>query len=165
MRSGGPRVASYFIAPVVLLSALSYWQDAARLAIVDIRAHPWCGAEGRLASQDLLGDPPATLWNAIIGEGDLQCASNATQIVAVVRGVPAKYMAGTRVRLSATFETRAGDSTVVTEQQIGVTGAQGQYHVALWLEGTGCVPVRLRAWEVGDERGARAEKLDFHCGE
>jgi hypothetical protein len=133
--------------------------------ISDIRAHPFCEAEGRLATQDLLGEPAPVLWNSIIGEGTIECASRSTLIVIEVTGPRHEYLGRTSVHVSVAYETATGDSVVTSEHRLGVTSWEGRYHIPVWAADTGCVSVRVRGWIHNTSEGGREETIPFECGE
>jgi hypothetical protein len=137
----------------------------AEIMVVDMQAHPFCAAEGHVGTQNLLGHPRPALWNAIIGEGDIECASSSTLVVVVLSAAPNRFLGHSQAYVVATFTGAAGDSVVTVERALGIADDRGRYHVPVWLDDTGCQPIRLRAWVTGQERNAREDILDFRCGE
>ena len=113
-------------------------------------------------SPDILAHP-VTLWNTIIGEGGAGGASNATLVVAVVRGEAGTYVPTRRVELTV---TAGGREIFKRAEETSVLNTEGRTYVAFWLYGTGCRRLRLSARILGQTPSTPVTAIiPFDCGE
>ncbi len=142
-------------------------QQRPDVRVRDLEAHPFCEQLGSVGD-DLIGDPPRSLWNTIIGEGQAGCASNATLVVARMEGPKGKYLRDVRVVLSARYKPSGHQrETVVADTvPLGIPDSDGFLYAALWVPRTGCSKVDLRAIILGAAQpSVRQEVIPFECGE
>ena len=113
-------------------------------------------------SHDILARP-VTLWNTPIGEGRSGGASNATLVVAVVRGEGGSYVPTRRVELTV---TSGGREIFKRAEETSVLNTEGRTYVAFWLYGTGCRRLRLSARILGQTPSTPVTAvIPFDCGE
>jgi hypothetical protein len=113
-------------------------------------------------SHDILARP-VTLWNTIIGEGGAGGASNATLVVAVVRGEGGSYVPTRRVELTV---TAGGREIFKRAEETSILNTDGRTYVAFWLYGTGCRRLRLSARILGQTPSTPVTAIiPFDCGE
>ena len=113
-------------------------------------------------SHDILARP-VTLWNTPIGEGRSGGASNATLVVAVVRGEGGSYVPTRRVELTV---TAGGREIFKRAEETSVLNTEGRTYVAFWLYGTGCRRLRLSARILGQTPSTPVTAvIPFDCGE
>jgi len=113
-------------------------------------------------SPDILAHPVG-LWNTIIGAGEAGGASNATLVVAVVRGEAGSYVPTRRVELTV---TAGGREIFKRAEETSVLNREGRTYVAFWLYGTGCGRLRLSARILGQTPSTPVTAtIPFECGE
>ena len=113
-------------------------------------------------SHDILARP-VTLWNTPAGEGRSGGASNATLVVAVVRGEGGSYVPTRRVELTV---TAGGREIFKRAEETSVLNTEGRTYVAFWLYGTGCRRLRLSARILGQTPSTPVTAvIPFDCGE
>lgn len=113
-------------------------------------------------SHDILARP-VELWNTPAGEGRAGGASNATLVIAVVRGEPGSYVPTRRVELTV---TSGGREIFKRAEEPGILDTEGRTYVAFWLYGTGCRRLRLSARILGQTASAPVTAtIPFACGE
>ena len=113
-------------------------------------------------SHDIIARP-VTLWNTLIGEGGSGGASNATLVVAVVRGEGGSYVPARRVELTV---TAGGREIFKRAEETSVLNTEGRTYVAFWLYGTGCRRLRLSARILGQTPSTPVTAvIPFDCGE
>jgi hypothetical protein len=126
-----------------------------------LRAMLFYGDKGTF-SPDIIARP-VTLWNTVIGEGGAGGASNATLVVAVVRGEGGSYVPNRRVELTV---TTGGREIFKRAEETSVLNSEGRAYVAFWLYGTGCRRLRLSARILGQTPSTPVTAvLPFDCGE
>jgi hypothetical protein len=113
-------------------------------------------------SPDLIAHP-VELWNTVIGEGNSGGPSNATLVVAVVRGEAGSYVPTRRVELTV---TAGGREIFKRAEETSVLNREGRTYVAFWLYGTGCRRLRLSARILGQTPSTPVTAtIPFACGE
>jgi hypothetical protein len=113
-------------------------------------------------SPDIIAHP-VELWNTPAGEGRAGGASNATLVVAVVRGEAGSYLPARKVELTV---TSGGREVFKRAEEPGILNREGRTYVAFWLYGTGCRRLRLSARVLGQATSTPATAtLPFACGE
>ena len=115
-------------------------------------------------SRDILANPPFTLWNTIIGEGDAEAASYSTLVTVEVTGKlnPNEPPPARKVEFTAT----AGGQVLVKRTYDIALGEGGKFHAPFWLYETGCRPIKVTARLVGQTQPSTMTKtLPFECGE
>jgi len=113
-------------------------------------------------SPDLIAHP-VELWNTPIGEGRSGGASNATLVVAVVRGEAGSYVPTRKVELTV---TSGGHELFKRAEETSVLNRDGRTYVAFWLYGTGCRRLRLSARILGQTPSTPVTAtIPFACGE
>src|SRR3954465_15804808 len=87
-------------------------------------------------SRDFL-NPPMTLWNTIIGEGEAGAPSEATLVLVEVSGksMGETNVATRKVEFTATVE---GKVAVKRATDIGLFSDKGTFYAPFWLYDTGC---------------------------
>src|SRR5215218_273309 len=103
-------------------------------------------------SPDLIAHP-VDLWNTPAGEGRAGGASNATLVVAVVRGEVGSYVPTRKVELTV---TAGGRELFKRAEETGILDRDGRTYVAFWLYGTGCRRLRLSARILGQATSTSA---------
>jgi len=128
---------------------------------LSLRAMLFYGDRGTF-SPDIIARP-VTLWNTPIGEGQSGGASNATLVVAVVRGEGGSYVPTRRVELTV---TAGGREIFKRAEETSVLNTDGRTYVAFWLYGTGCRRLRLSARILGQTPSTPVTAtIPFDCGE
>jgi hypothetical protein len=113
-------------------------------------------------SPDIIAHP-VDLWNTPAGEGRAGGASNATLVVAVVRGEAGSYVPTRRVELTV---TAGGREIFKRAEETSILNTDGRTYVAFWLYGTGCRRLRLSARILGQAASTPATAtIPFACGE
>ena len=113
-------------------------------------------------SQDIIANP-VELWNTPAGEGRAGGASNATLVVAVVRGEAGSYVPDRKVELTV---TSGGHEVFKRAEEPGILNREGRTYVAFWLYGTGCRRLRLSARILGQPSSTPVTAtIPFACGE
>lgn len=113
-------------------------------------------------SHDILARP-VELWNTPVGEGRAGGASNATLVIAVVRGEPGSYVPTRKVELTV---TSGGHEVFKRAEEPGILDTEGRTYVAFWLYGTGCRRLRLSARILGQTPSTPVTAtIPFACGE
>jgi hypothetical protein len=138
------------------------------VAVKSIHAYLLNGKTGQL-SGDVLGENPASLTNAIIGEFQ----SRSTLVTVRLQVMQRAAVRDARVRLVATegpnpFLSSVNpkkSSKVILDQTtaVGSVSEDGLTHVAFWLADTGCKPIALRVTVNGGP--PTLGRLDFVCHE
>jgi hypothetical protein len=109
------------------------------------------------------------LWNAIIGEGDAREPSSATLVLVEVSGKPGAYEPSRKVEITAVRKgtgRRSRPSSVRKVVETGILSSKGRWVAPLWLDGTGCDPVTIRARLLGQGASASVTRtIEFQCGE
>lgn len=110
-------------------------------------------------SADLFGPSAPTLHNVRTGVGQAM----ATLVVIEITGPPDTYAPTRKISFAAT----AGRRALLTKTlDVGLLGEAGKFHVAFWLDDTGCTPVVLKARIVGQSDDTAVEKtINFKCGD
>lgn len=103
------------------------------------------------------------LWNAVIGDGNIDEPSNSTLVDVVVEGEPGSFNPDRRVELVVS-DSSSGKVILEQSSEIGVLNSSGKYHAGFWLPKTGCQPLRVRARIVGTKT-FKAISIPFSCGE
>jgi hypothetical protein len=128
---------------------------------VSLRAMLFYSDKGTF-SPDIIAHP-VDLWNTPAGEGRAGGASNATLVVAVVRGEAGSYVPTRRVELTV---TSGGREVFKRAEETSVLSTDGRTYVAFWLYGTGCRRLRLSARILGQAASTPATAtIPFACGE
>lgn len=128
---------------------------------LSLRAQLFYSGRGTF-SHDILARP-VELWNTPAGEGRAGGASNATLVIAVVRGEPGSYVPTRRVELTV---TSAGREIFKRAEEPGILDTEGRTYVAFWLYGTGCRRLRLSARILGQTASTPVTAtIPFACGE
>jgi hypothetical protein len=128
---------------------------------LSLRAQLFFSARGTF-SHDILARP-VELWNTPAGEGRAGGASNATLVIAVVRGEPGSYVPARRVELAV---TSGGREVFKRAEEPGILNTEGRTYVAFWLYGTGCRRLRLSARILGQTPSTPVTAtIPFACGE
>ena len=152
------------LAAVVLLAAGSTEaraQAAPPAYRVSLRAQLFYSMRGTF-SHDILARP-VELWNTPAGEGRAGGASNATLVIAVVRGEPGSYVPTRKVELTV---TSGGREVFKRAEEPGILDTEGRTYVAFWLYGTGCRRLRLSARILGQTPSTPVTAtIPFACGE
>jgi hypothetical protein len=113
-------------------------------------------------SPDLIANP-VDLWNTPAGEGRAGGASNATLVVAVVRGEAGSYVPTRKVELTV---TAGGREVFKRAEEPGILNTEGRTYVAFWLYDTGCRRLRLSARILGQTASTPVTAtISFACGE
>ena len=139
--------------------------------VVDIQAKLFCASTGEFSS-DVIGEPPALIWNAsVVNPDDAsdRCTTDETLALAVLEAPASQFIEGVTVDFQAryriNFRTRL-DTLVRYVSRLGITGHDGRYYVPLLLTKTGCAHVTLRAVVRGAASpSSREEVVRFECGE
>ena len=128
---------------------------------LSLRAQLFYSGRGTL-SQDIIAHP-VELWNTPAGEGRAGGASNATLVIAVVRGEPGSYVPTRKVELTV---TSWGHEVFRRAEEPGILNTEGRTYVAFWLYGTGCRRLRLSARILGQTASTPVTAtIPFACGE
>lgn len=128
---------------------------------LSLRAQLFYSGRGTF-SHDILARP-VELWNTPAGEGRAGGASNATLVIAVVRGEPGSYVPTRRVELTV---TSGGREIFKRAEEPGILDTEGRTYVAFWLYGTGCRRLRLSARILGQTASTPVTAtIPFACGE
>ncbi|HKP75463.1 MAG TPA: hypothetical protein VJT67_07945 [Longimicrobiaceae bacterium] len=128
---------------------------------VSLRAMLFYSGSGTL-SPDIIAHP-VELWNTPAGEGRAGGASNATLVVAVVRGEPGSYVPDRKVELTV---TSGGHEVFKRAEEPGILNREGRTYVAFWLYGTGCRRLRLSARVLSQPASTPVTAtIPFACGE
>lgn len=128
---------------------------------VSLRAQLFYTGRGTF-SPDVIAHP-VELWNTPAGEGRAGGASNATLVIAVVRGEPGSYVPTRKVELTV---TSGGHEVFKRAEEPGILDTEGRTYVAFWLYGTGCRRLRLSARILGQAPSTPATAvIPFACGE
>jgi hypothetical protein len=113
-------------------------------------------------SRDLIARP-MDLFNTVIGEGGAGGSSNATLVVADVRGEGGSYVPDRKVQLTV---TENGRTTFQRAEETSVLNADGHTYVGFWLYDTGCRRIRLSARIQGQQPSTPVTAtIPFACGE
>jgi len=113
-------------------------------------------------SRDIIARP-MELWNTPIGEGGAGGGSNATLVVADVRGEGGSYVPERKVQLTV---TENGRTTFQRAEETSVLNTDGHTYVGFWLYGTGCRRIRLSARIQGQTPSTPVTAtIPFACGE
>jgi len=103
------------------------------------------------------------LRNVIIGTPDFPSPSSSTLVDVLLRGDSGDFRPGRVVTLTVTASS--SHKVIATlKQDVGVLGADGQYHAAFWLPGTGCTSLHLDA-SLADTREHVDAEIPFQCAE
>lgn len=130
--------------------------------ITDVRAQLFYSDRGTF-SRNILAPPKPNLWNTIIGAGGAGGPSHATLLTVEVSGPPDSYGAERQVEIRV---TTGGRDVVHRRLPLGIIGEAGHTYVALWLEKTGCQPLRIVTSLVGQPDPSRhVSSIPFECGE
>jgi len=128
---------------------------------VTLRAMLFYSGSGSF-SPDIIAHP-VELWNTPAGEGRAGGASNATLVVAVVRGEPGSYVPDRKVELTV---TSGGHEVFKRAEEPGILNRDGRSYVAFWLYGTGCRRLRLSARILNQAASTPViATIPFACGE
>ena len=128
---------------------------------VSLRAQLFYSQRGTF-SPDIIAHP-VDLWNTPAGEGRAGGASNATLVIAVVRGEPGSYVPTRKVELTV---TSGGHEVFKRAEEPGILDTEGRTYVAFWLYGTGCRRLRLSARILGQTPSTPVTAvIPFACGE
>jgi hypothetical protein len=103
------------------------------------------------------------LRNVIIGTPDFPSPSSSTLVNVLLRGDSGDFRPGRVVILTVTASS-SRKIIAILKQDVGVLGAEGQYHAAFWLPTTGCTPLLLDARLAGTKERRDAE-IPFRCAE
>ena len=163
---------SYVITSLVLLvamplSARRYAQATLATGtpdyrITDVSAQLFYSDRGTF-SRNILAPPKLNLWNTIIGAGGAGGPSNATLLTVEVSGPPDSYEPERQVEITV---SASGHEVVRRRLPLSVIGDAGHTYVALWLEKTGCQPLRIITSLVGQtDSSRRVNTIPFECGE
>ena len=152
------------LAAAVLLAAGSTEaraQGAPPAYRLSLRAQLFYSMRGTF-SHDILARP-VELWNTPAGEGRAGGASNATLVIAVIRGEPGSYVPTRKVELTV---TSGGHEVFKRAEEPGILDTEGRTYVAFWLYGTGCRRLRLSARILGQTPSTPVTAtIPFACGE
>jgi hypothetical protein len=133
---------------------------ATPLHIESIQARLYFNHTGNFSDPLSAGD---VLWNIIIGTPDFPSPSSSTFVDVLLRGDFGDFRPGRVVILTVTAST-SRKIIATLKQDVGVLGAEGQYHAAFWLPTTGCTPLHLDANLAGTKEHLDAE-IPFQCAE
>ena len=115
-------------------------------------------------SRDIL-NPPMTLWNTIIGEGEAGAPSEATLVLVEVSGKSSEDVKSPprKVEFTATLD---GKVMVKRATDIGLFSDGGKFYAPFWLYDTGCGKVKITARILGQTQPSSMTKtIPFECGE
>ena len=147
-------------AAIAMLLAAEPASAEKALAIKSIEARLFYNYSGTL-SKPVTGK--TVLWNAVIGEGNLDEPSNSTLVDVTVEGEPGSFEPDLRVELVVS-DASSGQVVLRQSGEIGVLNASGTYHTGFWLPKPGCQPLRVRARIVGT-KASKVISIPFSCGE
>ena len=105
----------------------------------------------------------ATLWNTVIGEGDLVEPSTSTLVKVQLSSKPKSYSKRAKVSLRV-LSSADKPRTVNLNKALGVFGADGKQYVAFWLPDTGCAELQIEARLTGAATPVK-QTVPFRCGE
>ena len=148
-----------FAAMALLLLASPALADKP-LAVAKVEARLFFNYSGKLSKP--IG-PDTVLFNAIIGEGNIDEPSNSTFVDVTVEGEPGSFEPKARVELLV-LDASDGKLLQTLSNGVGVLNSAGKYHVGFWLPKTGCDALKLRA-RIAGSKASRTLSVPFECGE
>lgn len=148
--------------------------DLAQYSVKDLRAYPWCHGTGKVADQDLLSkkyvtrNVPFPSGGVRDPEGDVECQTRITLLVAEIQPPPKDRM--TRATLTLTAKS---SGRLLAHQTIQVDGGfffppdVTTTYLPMLIFDTGCELVEVEA-KVSIRKkvvGSMKKTIEFYCGE
>ncbi len=155
--------AGSLIASLTVLAPVAHSQDTQAPSVSAIRAQLFYEETGTF-SRDILSGEPFELWNAIIGEGAAEHASNHTLVTVEVSGRDVAFD-----EAAVEIIVRDSNDRLIAAQtsEVSIYDEAETFIAPVLLFDTGCEPLTVSARLVGDvaESSEMSAEIPFACGE